>query len=30
VTKGISDGVNIEIKKGVKANDKVRGIEIKG
>ena len=30
VTTGISDGVNIEIKKGVKANDKVRGIEIKG
>ena len=30
VTTGISDGVNIEIKKGVEANDKVRGIEIKG
>lgn len=29
VETGISDGVNIEIKKGVKANDKVRGIEIK-
>ena len=29
VTTGISDGVNIEIKKGVKANDKVRGIEVK-
>lgn len=29
VETGISDGVNIEIKKGVKTNDKVRGIEIK-
>lgn len=29
VVTGISDGVNIEVKSGVKANDKVRGIEIK-
>lgn len=29
VETGISDGVNIEIKKGVKTNDKVRGIEIR-
>lgn len=30
VITGISDGVNIEIKEGLKENDKVRGIEIKG
>ena len=30
VVTGISDGVNIEIKEGLNANDKVRGIEIKG
>ncbi len=29
VVTGISDGVNIEIKKGLGANDKVRGIEVK-
>ena len=29
VVTGISDGVNIEIKNGLKAKDRVRGIEIK-
>lgn len=29
VVTGISDGVNIEVKSGLEANDKVRGIEIK-
>jgi HlyD family secretion protein len=28
VTTGLSDGVNIEIKKGITAKDKVRGPEI--
>ena len=28
VTTGLSDGVNIEIKKGIGAKDKVRGPEI--
>jgi HlyD family secretion protein len=28
VTTGLSDGVNIEIKKGLSAKDKVRGPEI--
>lgn len=30
VTTGISDGVNIEVKSGLNADEKVRGIEIKG
>lgn len=28
VTTGLSDGVNIEIKKGISANDKVRGPQV--
>ena len=28
VTTGLSDGVNIEIKKGITAKDKVRGPEV--